>query len=93
MIGKLLEWGLLTNRWGWFHALSGGVMFLIGTRLLGLVPGLTFAVVGLIAVAWEALEYATQDIEAVYGHAEVFFFDAVGDLVLTLAVAGLVWLG
>jgi hypothetical protein len=90
---KFLNWALLGNTWSWFHALAGGVMWLIGTKLLRLSAVTTWLSILGIALAWEIGEYLTQDVVTVYGSRERFLYDSAGDVLLALAVATLVWLG
>jgi hypothetical protein len=98
---KFLQWGLCQNRWGWFHALAGGIGYLIFTEWLFNYSAFAgFIWVLLLATLWEAVEWGTNT--AFYGGLnqnygtnglERFLYDAAGDILLAISVALLVILG
>ena len=74
----LLEWGFCGNRWVWFHILAGAV----GAKVLNLwLSGVTVIYwIFICAVAWEAVEYISDDIFRVYGSRARWGYDSLGDV-------------
>lgn len=97
---KFLNWGLCGNYWGWFHALSGGVGYLLFNKAFGASPGIALLWVLLGAGFWEVYEYTKETYSGNnfltnYGSGgkERFMYDAAGDIFLAMSVAFIASLG
>jgi hypothetical protein len=92
MTEKFLRWGFLTNVWGWFHALAGGVLYHAIKRVTHLGDGWVLLSVFTLALGWEVGEWLhekslTPQFSSYPAGREQFFYDSVGDILLALAVA------
>jgi len=91
---KLLRWGLCSNYYSWFHGLAGGIGAKVG--LLVCTPLRSLLYVALIALAWEVVEFFVECkgrwdiIIDIYGSKERWFYDSLGDVLIAIAMAGIV---
>lgn len=91
---KLLRWGFCQNYWGFFHCLAGGILARIG--LLVCTPLRSLLYVALIALIWEVIEFFVEckgyweDVILIYGSKERWFYDSLGDVLIAIAMAGIV---
>lgn len=78
---KLFKEAVYNNKWLWFHIVAGGILckiFLTFTH-----PPMAIALVFLLAIGWEFVEYFVQSpekIDKTYGSFKEFFLDAIGDI-------------
>jgi hypothetical protein len=81
---------LLDNRWLWFHMLGGAA----AARLLmlwGIWTKTDIVIIVLIGALWfEFIQLVYQDIKKEYGSLLRFLFDAAGDIIGAVAMAGIV---
>jgi len=83
MIRKFWEWGLQGNVWAWFHIFFAG----LGARLFLIVldPIPTLALVLLITILWEIIEWFADDGKEgmidIYGSLERWAYDSAGDII------------
>jgi len=83
MIRKFWDWGLMDNVWAWFHIFFGG----LGARLFleVLEPSQALALVFLITILWEIIEYASvggkDGVIDIYGSVERWIYDSAGDII------------
>ena len=80
----LFQYGILNNRWLWFHILGAAVL----ARLFlyfGYTDQHAFGLVLMIALLWEVIEYfwkmeIKKNLLSTYGSEKRFFLDAFGDI-------------
>lgn len=86
---SVFDKALLQNQWLWFHMTGGAVYAKIGQ---GLKMKKTTTIVSLLAIclAWEAFEYATDDVSKTYGSKTNFAYDSLGDILGAMVMAGVV---
>lgn len=77
------------NYWGFIHAFGGGALYIIFDRFIP--RRLVFPALFLATVGWEVFEYFYEGTSA-YHSTEKWFFDSLGDVVLALATAFLIWI-
>ena len=91
---KLLRWGFCQNYWGFFHCLAGGCLAKVG--LLVCTPLRSLLYVALIALIFEVIEFTCEqkgrweNIILTYGSKERWFYDSLGDVLIAIAMAGIV---
>ncbi len=79
---KFFKWGFFKNTWAWFHIMFGG----IGARLFLIVLDKyqTMALVLLITIIWEVVEYfadgGKEGMIDIYGSLERWAYDSAGDI-------------
>ena len=91
---KLLRWGFCQNQWIWFHGLAGGCLAKVGLLVCTSLRSLLY--VALMALAWEVVEFFVECkgrwniIIDIYGSKERWFYDSLGDVLIAIAMAGIV---
>lgn len=97
LLQRFLKEGLCQNYWGWFHALAGGLAFVLLTKWFGLSAISAFITVLLVSIMWEVVEYINLKFNGGmsqnYGEVNRFYLDAAGDILLALATILLIILG
>lgn len=83
-----IKYMFLRNTWLWVHILAGGILVKILSHWFS--AGVSVALLIVLAIAWEALEFITTKVENIYGTKQRFFLDALGDILGAVAMAAIV---
>ncbi|MBN2200459.1 hypothetical protein JW777_00725 [bacterium] len=86
---RLVTWSFCLNRWVWFHILLAAMGARFFLSVIHMPRVLVFEVVVGIAIVWEMIEVAIDDVKAVYGSRARWVYDSIGD-VLGAAAAALI---
>ena len=86
MVEKFYRWGIAGNSFLWFHMLAGAV----AGKISPFEFGWTVVIVLILSALWELGEELTQGVAEEYGTAERFWYDAAGDVIGAVLLAGIV---
>ena len=83
MVRKFWDWGFIGNVWAFFHIFFGGLGARLFLEVLNEVQ--TLALVFLITILWEIVEYfvdgGKQGMIDIYGSLERWAYDSAGDII------------
>lgn len=89
MISRFIRFGVVGNSYFLFHCGAGAFLYCIARAIHLSKPHALLATLGCTLI-WEVYEYVKDDVDLIYGSKARFFYDAAGDVLGAMAVAGIV---